>query len=128
MSIEELKQLDDFFSLKGVSKSTITEHENLIHLKFSNEYSEYLETYGIVSVNGHELTGIVESKRLNVVDVTLKNRKINPSIPKNFYVIEESNIDDIVFWQDENGIIYQTIGTSEPVKICNCLIEYVKSE
>ena len=127
MSIKELEKMNNFCSLKGVSHEIIKEYAELLHLNFSNEYTNYLKQYALASVNGHEITGIVNSKRLNVADVTMKNRKFNPEIPMNLYVIEELQIDDIVVWQDENGIIYQTVGISKPKKIFSSMVDYLKA-
>ena len=126
MNIKQIEELEYFRSLCGVSKEKISEAETALGVTFSEEYKSYLKQYALASMNGHELTGIVDSKRLNVVDVTIKHREINPDIPENLYVLEELNIDDVVVWQDENGLVFQTIGTSEPVKICDSLVEYVE--
>ncbi|MGN0606615.1 MAG: SMI1/KNR4 family protein [Oscillospiraceae bacterium] len=126
MDIKAIENMKNFCSLKGTSEEKIIDAENSLGVTFSEEYKSYLNQYALASMNGHELTGIVDSKRLNVVDVTIKHREINPDIPKNLYVLEELNIDDVVAWQDENGLVFQTIGTSEPVKICDSLVEYVK--
>ena len=126
MDIKAIENMKNFCSLKGTSEKIIIDAENSLGVTFSEEYKSYLKQYALASMNGHELTGIVDSKRLNVVDVTIKHREINPGIPENLYVLEELNIDDVVVWQDENGLVFQTIGTSEPVKIFDSLVEYVE--
>lgn len=132
MDIKKMEQLEYFCSLKGTTEEKIVSAENALGVTFSEEYRSYLKQYALASMNGHELTGIVGSMRLNVADVTFKNRKINPSIPlilfflRDLYVIEELHIDDIVVWQNECGQIYQTIGVSKPVKICDSLMEYIE--
>lgn len=125
MDIKSLEQLENFHSLKGTTEEKITAAENALGLTFAKDYHSYLKQYALASMNGHELTGIVASKRLNVADVTLRNRENNPDISKNLYVIEELYIDHAVAWQDEKGWVYQTIGASEPVKIFDSLSEYV---
>ena len=54
--------------------------------------------------------GICASKRLNIVDVTLAERKINP-FGSNLYVIETANIDSTYFIsfikkEEENSLTY----------------------
>ena len=83
-----------------------------------------IKEYGAVTFSGHELTGICNSKRLNVVDVTKEERKYN-KVPEDWYVIEQANIDDIVIWQDTNGAVYQTMPNKKPIKLCNSLLEYI---
>lgn len=124
--IFELRNMDYYREMGGVSKSVINEAENILDLKFSNEYSEYLEMCGTATADGHEFTGLGRSQRLSVVAVTEKNRKINNNITKGLYVIEELGIDRIVIWQSVSGEIYQTVGDSKPDKIAESIAEYLK--
>lgn len=123
--LEQLKRFTCFNA--GVSASTekITLAENELGVCFSEEYKEYLKGYGIASVYGHELTGIFDSKRLNVVDVTFSERQYNDNIPKDWYVLEQAHIDDIVIWQNEKGEIFQTCPGNQPLKIADSIIEYL---
>lgn len=123
--IEKIKLLPNFISGSGIPKAQILEAENLLDLKFSDEYKHYLLNIGIASADGHEFTGITQIERLNVVSVTLEERKNNPKVPLNFYVIEQANIDGIVIWQSENGEIYQTMPNSEPIKRYDSFSEYI---
>ena len=125
MDIKSLEQLESFRSLKGTTEEKITAAENALELTFAKDYHSYLKQYALASMNGHELTGIVASKRLNLADVTLRNRENNPDIPKNLYVLEHLYIDHAFAWQDEKGRVYRTIEASEPVKIFDSLSEYV---
>ncbi|MBQ3933085.1 MAG: cell wall assembly/cell proliferation coordinating protein, KNR4-like protein, partial [Lachnospiraceae bacterium] len=68
-----------------------------------------------------------ENNNLNVVFVTEYWRKKNSNISKEFYVIEDLKIDNVVFWQDRKGDIYQTIGNEVPKKMYESLLEYIKS-
>lgn len=78
-------------------------------------------------IYGHELTGICKAARLNVVDVTQDERQYN-SVPVDWYVIEQTNIDGIVIWQTASGTIYETCPGSEADKICDSLEEYISLE
>lgn len=120
-----LKSQEHFYSKQGVPLNNIAQAEGALGLKFSAEYKEYLTAFGVASANGHEYTGLCTSARLDVVAITLQERKKNPNIPDDFYVIEQANIDGIVIWQSSDGNIYQTAGCSCPIKICDSFGEYV---
>lgn len=64
-----------FLSGKGVPPEQITQAEQELGLSFSDEYREYLSDYGIGAYDGHELTGLTKSKRLNVITATTEARK-----------------------------------------------------
>lgn len=124
--IEVLKEKPYFCSLSGVDESDIFSAEGILKVKFADEYIQYLKEFGVASVDGHELTGICKFPRLNVVDVTLEERNLNPDIPKDLYVLEQANIDDIVIWQNQYGCIYQSMSGAKIRKICNSICEYLE--
>lgn len=123
--IKKLKILPDFVSGKGTETTEVGSAEKRLGLKFSDEYKQYLLTVGVASADGHEFTGITPIERINVVNVTEYERKNNPTVPGNLYVIEQANIDGIVIWQSETGEIYQTMPNTNPVRLCNSLSEYI---
>lgn len=120
-----LKNKPLFQSYKIATTEDILRAEDILSLNFSKEYKKYLRTFGFATYEGHELTGICKAKRLNVIDVTLYERELSPDIPPTWYVIEQLNIDGIVIWQSSTGEIYQTAPNTEPLKICNSLLEYI---
>lgn len=122
-----LKVKDDFFASSGVSEEDIDFAERKLNLKFSKDYRSYLREFGVASADAHEFTGIVKSKRLNVVDVTVEERNRNCLVPNELYVIERLGIDGIVIWQSENGEIYQTVWGEKPKVIFHSLVDYMKS-
>ena len=113
-----------FHSLKGVTGEAIKEAEGKLGVKFAKEYVDYLQTYGVASFFGHELTGICSSTRLNVVDVTIEERQYNNDIPSQLYVVEETNFDDVVVWQDATGTIYKSAPGEKIEKVGKSLAEY----
>jgi hypothetical protein len=123
--IEVIKSRKTLFTLEGATELEIKLAEEELGVKFAQDYWELLSVYGVVSYEGHELVGICSSPRLNVIDVTIDERDKNPKVPMGMYVIEVTNIDLIVIWQSVNGEIYKTSMESEPVKLCDSLIEYV---
>ena len=81
---------------------------------------------GLASFDGHELTGLTNISRLDVVTVTKEQRAINTNIPESWYVVEETNIDGIIIWQNELGHMYQTSPSGIPQKIAHSLLEYIR--
>lgn len=124
--VKKLQSCDDYMALGGVLQSEIEHAESALGVCFAKDYKEYLLQCGVATADGHEFTGICNSKRLNVVDVTLKQKRSVDSLPIGAYVIEETHIDDIVIWQVENGSIYQSKGIDSVVKIYNNLCQYMK--
>lgn len=123
--VNVLKKMPDLYSLQGAETEEIDSAERALNVVFSPEYREYLAEYGIASANGHELTGICSSKRLNVVDVTL-DQKGRHSVPGSYYVVEDVYVDDVVVWQSADGGIFQSVPGSPPSKLCSSLAEYIQ--
>ena len=123
--VETIKNKPFFDSYNGVSETEINKAETELSLKFTDEYKQYLIAFGEASYNGHELTGICQAKRLNVIEATVQEKENNTNVPLTWYVVEQLNIDDVVIWQAPTGEIYQTIPGEEPHKLCNSLLEYV---
>ena len=106
----------------------IEKAEAALQLRFSKEYKEYLQQFGVATFQGHELTGITKSNRLNVVSVTEKEREKMPTIPNSFYVLEEAHIDGIVIWQIVSGEVFQTqYGTAEVKLLYKSLVDYIEA-
>lgn len=123
----KLRDYDDFASFNGASKEDICDAEMALNLKFSEEYIEYLMTYGIVCANGHELTGIGNSNRLNVVKATIRAKERNSNISSDMYVVEDMQIDNIIILQNGNGDLFQTIANGVPQKIDMSLFKLILS-
>ena len=121
-----MQQLPLLFFKGKVDLGEIKKAEKMLKVVFAREYVEYVHEYGFVTYHGHELTGLCQSKRLNVVNVTIEERENNPDVPHNLYVIEQTHIDDIVIWQDESGMIFQTARQGKPRKIEKSLKEYLQ--
>lgn len=123
--IDALKGKVNLLSGEGVSEKMIAEAEKALNLTFSEEYKEYLGTYGIAAYDGHELTGITKSSRVNVVDVTRDERNNNPEVPADFYVIEQTDVEEIVIWQSGEGKIYYSGPNHALTLLCGSMAEYV---
>ena len=119
-----LKGKKSFVSLKGANPKEISIAEKELKTVFAPDYHEYVSTFGAASYYGHELTGVCKSNSLNVVDVTLLEREFN-SVPMDWYVIEQTNIDGIVYWQSSDGKIYQTRPNKKPIIMYDSLLDYI---
>lgn len=112
--ISILREQTGFVSLGGVDFRCIQDDEETLGLKFSQEYREDVQNFGAATFHGHELTDICNIPYLNVVDVTITDKKLMQRIEPSWYVIEETHIDGIVIWQDELGCVYQTSPSRMP--------------
>lgn len=123
--IEVVKGLRNLEKVGKISVADITDAEIQLRLNFAEEYKEYLAEFGAISANGIELTGIISVEYCNVVSATIQEWKLNPKIPHTMYVVENTYIDGIVVWQDNNGLIYQTSPGSAPNQIAVSLADYI---
>ena len=123
--VKALESKTDLYTLSSATAEQISNAEKSLNVKFSDEYKEYLAVHGVASANAHEFTGICQSSRLNVVDVTILERQRNPSVPLDYYVVEQVNMDSIVVWQTSMGTVYQSVKSTAPVELCSSLCEYL---
>ena len=120
-----LKNMPDYIGSNGRTNEEIELAEKTLKCTFAKDYREYLSEIGLACFDGHELTGLTKTERLNVVAVTKEQRKLLGEIALAWYVIEEANIDGIVIWQDADGTIYETAPNMEAKEIANSLAEYL---
>lgn len=123
--VSKIKGMPGFRMISGVSEEKIDEAEKELGVRFAGEYRDYLSEFGVATFEGHEFTGICNSKRLNVVDVTKEERNLNPDIPEELYVVERSNIDNAIIWQSPSGEIYQSIPNQKTMIISESLQDYI---
>lgn len=78
---EFLKTMSDFVCMpSGAKESDIEIAQAELGTKFSEEYISYVQEFGSASADGHDLTGVVQSERLNVVNATERFREKNDGI------------------------------------------------
>lgn len=123
--IKTLKDAPDFIGGTGRTDVEIERVQKELGIDFATDYKTYLKEIGLACFDGHELTGICEDPRLDVVHVTKDQRENNPK-SRSLYVIEEANIDGIVIWQDFSGNIYMTVENSRPKLIADSLAAYIQ--
>lgn len=124
--VKKIKSSPNALFGKGVSAEEIAKAEEKLQLKFAKEYCDYLSAFTVVAIDGRELTGLSNSKRVNVVAVTESQRRLNQNAPADLYVVEEANIDGIVVWQNESGMVYQTAPGAKMIKVADSLESYLK--
>lgn len=125
--LDVLRNAPDFIGGKGCVDGAISDAEQALGIRFAQDYRVYLQKIGLACFDGHELTGICKTSRLNVVDVTLDERKRCPDAA-GWYVVEQANVDGIVIWQAPSGEVYRTMSGVSARKICNSLTEYVTED
>jgi hypothetical protein len=123
--IAAISGLNGLVSLHGASKNAIAQAEQTLGLSFAADYKAYLEKYGLISARHIEITGLTESKRLNVADVTLTERQLN-QLPPEMYVVEDTGIEGILILQNGKGEVYE-YQNRRVKKIFNSLADYLLS-
>lgn len=123
--IELIKSKNEVFTYSPATTDSVKQAEKELNVVFSKEYKDYIKSFGIAIFQGHELTGICNGKRLDVVRNTIEQRKLNPFVPKDWYVIECLNIDGIVIWQDKPGKVYQTSPSGTMILVGESIVKYL---
>lgn len=123
--LESIKAKEGFLCSGSVTSDAVAGAEKELGVAFTAEFTEYVSRLGNASFVGHELAGINSSQRVNVVAATLRCREENASVPGDWYVVEETNMDGIVIWQSASGPIYMTRPNVGPKLIANSLTEYI---
>lgn len=123
--VDILRSMPDYIGSHGRTEADIDEAEKALGISFAKDYREYLKDIGLACFDGHELTGLTNMARLDVVVVTKERRKQSGEVPASWYVVEEAGIDGIVVWQDSDGVVYETAFRSKGKKIAESLSEYI---
>lgn len=120
-----LKNMPDYIGSNGRSVEEIDQAEKALEVTFAKDYRKYLEEIGLACFDGHELTGLTKTARLDVASVTQEQREQTDGIDPSWYVVEEAGIDGIVIWQSADGSIYATAPNTTAKKIASSLSEYI---
>ena len=122
-----LKKSEDLICGKPSSIEAISESENKLQARFSYEYREYLLSMSLAMFDGHELTGITNQSRLNVVEATQEYREKNKNVMSDLYVVENLHIDGIIILQNSDGQVFESANNQIRI-IANSLSDYYFSE
>ena len=126
---ELLKASPDLHYLSPASEEEICDAEQKLGVNFAEEYKEYLRCFGAAIIEDHEFCGICKSPRLNVVDVTLHERKVLTNHEcESMYAVEKLGIDNAVAWQNPTGDIYLISPYSAAVKVASSLYDYLNND
>ena len=71
------------------------------------------------------MTGLIDSRRLNVVRVTKDMRSIYKALGLYSYVIEDTYVDGVIICQDSSGSVFQLDLSGGFKKIASSLVEYL---
>lgn len=123
---DAINNLDNLKTLNPASEADVTNAEKILGLKFADDYCAYTTKCGALSGRRIELTGVVPSKRLNVVDATVRERKRHKNLPSDVYVIEDLGIMDLVTVQRSDGKIFFITFSGTLSYICDSLQEYIE--
>ena len=121
-----IKNLENLRHLQAASQSDVEMAENTLGLVFAPDYKQYVLTYGAIVAKGIEFTGVNVPARLNVVDVTLKERE-RENIPASYYVLENLNIESILILQNSEGQIAEYCNEKMDI-IANSIAEYIMNK
>lgn len=125
--IDAINKLNDVAGLVPATKAEIINAERELGLHFDDEYKEVLENFGAVMSDNIELIGISSSKRLDVVNVTKREKQLNLEISDNMYVIENIGVDGALMLQSVDGEIFITKPGLKPIKKFDSLSSFVES-
>ena len=125
---DAIKFMPDYIGSNGRSEEEIEQAEKVLGISFAKDYRDYLEEIGLACFDGHELTGLTKTARLNVIDVTKEYREELGNMVSSWYVVEEVGLDGIIIWQSSDGVVYATMSNSKSVKLAESLIEYVSAK
>lgn len=123
--VEKIKKIEDLGYIDGCSEEQIKEAEELLDLKFPNEYVEYVKTYGCIDFGSTEWTGLNIKGELNTVEATLAERKYNESFPKKHFVLDDYHINAKKIIVNEEGEVF-LLQYEMVLKVCDSISEYLE--
>ena len=122
---DAIKLMPDYIGSNGRSEEEIEQAEKVLGVSFAKDYRKYLEDIGLACFDGHEFTGLTNTTRLSVIDVTKEYREDLGNMVSSWYVVEEVGLDGIVIWQSFDGAVNATMPNSKAIKIADSLFEYI---
>ena len=73
--VEKILQIPNLYKLQKCSEAEMVKAQEILNVKFSTEYVDYVTNFGAISFYGTEWTGLNVNGYLNVVEATLEARK-----------------------------------------------------
>lgn len=104
--VEQIKELTKLYHLEGCTQEQVSEAEQILNLKFPQEYVDYVSEFGAISFLGTEWTGLNVKGYLNVVEATKKERALSSGFPANCFVLENTGIDGKIVIVNPQGQVF----------------------
>lgn len=123
--INSLGESDKLYFVGEVELSEIEEAEETLGVEFADDFVEYVQKFGSISVGSIELCGIDEDPDCSTVDKTEEMRDQFSDFPMDCYVIESVGVDNAVMVQKRDGTIYQFLPDHKLVFAADSLSEYL---
>lgn len=109
---------------KPASEEQIKEAEAELDLKFPRQYVDYLKTYGSITYDAREFTGLNTNPGTDVVAVT-KSFRESTKLPPNLFVIEPSFGDGPEVVCDQQGKVFEWHWDGKP-KLVDLKLDFNK--
>lgn len=120
------KNIDN--SIPGVSSNQISTLEQIITGELPQDYREFLEEYGFVSLQGRTILGLGNEKFFNTLKTT-QELQSNLGLEKNFIVLEDVGTESMyLVLNTNNGNIYEWIPSGKIKKIYNSFKEFTEKD
>ena len=124
--VQKLREQSDMLCLEGADPKNIEAAESRLSVKFAEEYREYTREFGAINIDGRQITGVNPAPDLDVVSITEFAREGTPEADSSWYVICDTHIDALLYWQDHDGKVYRTFPGESPVKVADSLVEFLQ--
>lgn len=122
--IDKIKKIPNLYHIEGCSNQQIEKAQEALGIKFTEEFKDYVKTFGAISFYGTEWTGLNVEGYLNVVEVTKQEREFNSDFPSDCIVIENQGIDGVLVVMNETGKIF-TVQYEKQDFLCDSLLKYL---
>ena len=87
--IDKIRNIPNLYIGIPVSEEAITSAEHDLGLRFSEDYSDYLKTFGAIDFYATEWTGLNADDFRDVVKTTLEARETYSDFPKDKFILED---------------------------------------
>lgn len=104
--IDKIRTIPNLYIGTPVSEEAIASAEHDLSLRFSEDYSDYLKTFGAIDFYATEWTGLNTDDFRDVVKTTLEARETYSDFPKDKFILEDLHVDDILVLADSQNCVY----------------------
>ena len=122
--VEKLRNVADLKNAGGCSIAQIKSAQNELDVIFSDEYLDFLKTFGAVRFNAIEWFGLNVNGYLNVVEATKQEISVNEKFPQGYWVIEDLGIDAKLIIMNEKSQVFM-LQYDKIKPLCDSLSKYL---